>query len=99
MQQSGLRVLKGLLNWSRSMALTFLLATNQVDALTFDKAFDFQMKLAGEWRTEVDSCIANDVCHVYVWEVACKVVGSHITNMVFFHWYVAHFKGFLLNVL
>ena len=37
-----------------SLVLTFLLAINQGKVLTFDEDFDFQMKLAGEKRTEVD---------------------------------------------
>ena len=46
MHQLGLRVLKGLLNFSMSLFFTFLCGTNQVKALTLEGTFDIYKKLA-----------------------------------------------------
>lgn len=54
MHQSGLRDLKGLLNYSMSFVFTFLCAINQVKALSLDKTLDFHMNLIGEKRIIFD---------------------------------------------
>ena len=46
MHQSGLRVLKGLLNCSMSLVFTFVYVTNYAKALTLEGTFDFHKKLA-----------------------------------------------------
>ena len=47
MHQSGLRALKGLLNYNMSLVFTLLYATNQAKAMTLEGTLDFHKKLIG----------------------------------------------------
>ena len=51
-----------------SLVLAFLLATHQAKTLTFDRAFDFQIKLAVVKRTKVDCFDKARILFIYLIE-------------------------------